>query len=82
MASGTPVIAFPVGALEEVVTPETGILVNSVDEMARACSKLSDIRALNCRGWVEQHYSVRAMADGYEALIRDLEEQQRWEGRR
>jgi hypothetical protein len=31
---------------------------------------------------VEQEYSVRAMADGYEALIRDLEEQKRWEGRR
>lgn len=82
MASGTPVIAFSIGALKEVVTPETGVLVNSVDEMARACSKLGNIRALNCRGWVEQEYSVRAMADGYEALIRDLEEQKRWEGRR
>jgi len=53
-----------------------------VDEMARACSKLGDIRALNCRGWVEQQYSVRAMADGYEVLIHDLEEQKRREGRR
>lgn len=82
MASGTPVIAFAVGALKEVVTKETGFVVNSVDEMARACGALGNIRALDCRGWVQQQYSVQAMADGYEALIRDLEEQKHWEGRR
>jgi len=82
MACGTPVIAFNVGALKEVVTKDTGILVNSVDEMARACGALDGIRALDCRAWVEQQYSVRAMAEGYEALIHDLEEQKRWEERR
>jgi len=82
MACGTPVIAFSVGALKEVVTKETGILVNSADEMARACGSIEGFRALDCRGWVAREYSVQAMADGYEALIRDLEEQKRWEDRR
>jgi glycosyltransferase involved in cell wall biosynthesis len=82
MACGTPVIAFSVGALKEVVTKDTGILVNSVDEMARACTALDGIRALNCRQWVEEQYSVRVMGENYEELIHDLEEQRRWEERR
>jgi len=82
MACGTPVIAFSVGALKEVVTKDTGFLVNSVDEMARACTTLDGIRALNCRQWVQEQYSVRAMGESYEELIHDLEEQRRWEERR
>jgi glycosyltransferase involved in cell wall biosynthesis len=82
MACGTPVLAFSVGALKEVVTKDTGILVNSVDEMARACTALDGIRALNCRQWVEEQYSVRVMGENYEELIHDLEEQRRWEERR
>ena len=82
MACGTPVIAFGAGALKEVVTKETGFLVQNVDEMARACGALGGIRAMDCRRWVEQEYSVKAMADGYEALIESLEEQKRWTERR
>jgi glycosyltransferase involved in cell wall biosynthesis len=74
MASGTPVIAFRVGALSEVVTNGTGFLVNGVEEMATACRKVSGIRADDCREWVLREYSARAMADGYEALIRNLQE--------
>jgi hypothetical protein len=31
---------------------------------------------------VEEHYSLRSMADGYEALLHDLDEQRRWNQRR
>jgi glycosyltransferase involved in cell wall biosynthesis len=79
MASGTPVIAFDTGALRDVVPKDTGFIVNNVEEMAKACGAVSGIRALACRKWVEKQYSVRAMADGYEALIGDLEEQRRLE---
>jgi glycosyltransferase involved in cell wall biosynthesis len=82
MACGTPVIAFGTGALKEAVTKETGFLVKDVAGMARACSDLGNIRALDCRRWVEQEYSVQAMADGYEALIQELEEQKHRAGRR
>lgn len=82
MASGTPVIAFETGALTEVVPKGTGFLVSTVDEMAKAYGKVSGIRAQDCRAWVEREYSAKAMADGYEALISDLQEQQRWEARR
>ncbi len=82
MASGTPVITFGAGALGEVVPKETGFIVGDVAEMAAACGAVSQIRALDCRAWVAREYSAEAMADGYEALITDLEEQKRWETRR
>jgi glycosyltransferase involved in cell wall biosynthesis len=69
MASGTPVIAFRRGALAEVVAPATGFLVDSVEEMADACAKLSGITAENCRAWVEREYSAAAMVDSYEAIM-------------
>ncbi len=41
MASGTPVIAIGRGAAPELVTEgETGFLVNDVDEMVRAVSRV------------------------------------------
>ena len=82
MASGTPVIAFAAGALAEVVGKGTGFLVNGVEEMAQAMRKVSDIRALDCRNWVMQEFSVRSMTEGYEALMVNLEEQTRMAGRR
>ncbi len=82
LASGTPVIAFGAGALTEVVPKGTGFIVDDVEEMARACQTVSQIRTQDCRDWVQREYSARAMTDGYEALITDLEEQRRWQGRR
>ena len=69
MASGTPVIAFKIGALEEVVPKCAGILVQSVEEMAEACGAVEGIRTEACREWVEREYSAKAMADGYEELM-------------
>jgi glycosyltransferase involved in cell wall biosynthesis len=82
MASGTPVIAFDAGTLPEVVTKSTGFLVKNVEEMALACRKVSEIRALDCREWVQRNYSAKAMADGYEDLIFALEEQKTWANRK
>jgi glycosyltransferase involved in cell wall biosynthesis len=82
MASGTPVIAFGAGALSEVVPRGTGFIVDSVEAMAAACRTVGQIRAQDCRDWVQREYSAQAMTDGYEALITDLEEQRRWQGRR
>ena len=72
MASGTAVVAFRRGALEEVVAEGTGYLVGGVEEMAAACGRLGAIRAEDCRAWVEREFSARAMVDGYERLIEEL----------
>lgn len=72
MASGTGVVAFRRGALEEVVAEGTGYLVDGVEEMAAACGRLGAIRAEDCRAWVEREFSAGAMVDGYERLIEEL----------
>lgn len=72
MASGTGVVAFRRGALEEVVAEGTGYLVDGVEEMAAACGRLRAIRAEDCRAWVEREFSAGAMVDGYERLIEEL----------
>jgi glycosyltransferase involved in cell wall biosynthesis len=72
MASGTAVVAFRRGALEEVVAEGTGYLVDGVEEMAAACGRLGEIRGEDCRAWVEREFSARAMVDGYERLIEGL----------
>ncbi len=73
MASGTPVIAFRVGALAEVVPKCAGVLVQNVEEMAEACGAVGGIRAEDCREWVEWNYSAKAMADGYEEAMERVE---------
>ena len=73
MASGTPVIAFRRGALPEVVGEGTGFLVDDVEQMAAACTRLGEIRADDCRAWVSQNYSASPMADRYEAVMRGVQ---------
>jgi glycosyltransferase involved in cell wall biosynthesis len=69
MASGTPVIAFRRGALPEVIGEGTGFLVDNVEQMAAACADLAEIRAEDCRAWVERQYSAAAMVEQFESLI-------------
>jgi glycosyltransferase involved in cell wall biosynthesis len=69
MACGTPVVAFRRGALPEVIAQgETGLLVNSVEEMAAAVRDVSGISPRRCRERVESLYDSRRMADDYDAL--------------
>ena len=82
LACGTPVISFAAGDVCEIIVEGTGYLVNSVEEMTRALVGLRNLRSLDCRRQVEEHFSLRSMADGYEALLHDLDEQRRWNQRR
>jgi glycosyltransferase involved in cell wall biosynthesis len=71
MACGTPVIAFRRGALPEVIADgETGILVNSLEEMAEATKRLHKISPRLCRTRVETLYDSRRMGQEYESLYR------------
>ena len=73
MACGTPVLAFNRGGIPEiVVNKKTGFLVDSVDEMVEAVSKVGQIDSLECRRHVEQHFSSRAMALEYLKLYQEL----------
>lgn len=73
MACGTPVLAFNRGGISEiVVNKKTGFLLDTVDEMVEAVSKVSQIDPLECRRHIEQHFSSRAMALEYLKLYEEL----------
>lgn len=72
MACGTPVIAYPRGALREtVVDGETGFLVEGEDALAGAIADLDRLDAERCRAHVERNYSVPAVASRYEDAFRE-----------
>jgi glycosyltransferase involved in cell wall biosynthesis len=76
MATGTPVITTRCGSVLEVVEDGvTGIISDSVEEMALACATVGALDRAACRRRVEARFSLAAMVDGYEALYRRLTRQ-------
>lgn len=73
LACGTPVVAFPAGALADLVEPGvTGFLVNDVQEMADAIAEAERIDPEACRATARTHHSVERMTGRYLALYEDL----------
>ena len=69
LAVGTPVIAYPKGAMPEVLADgRTGFLVESESEAARAIARLGEIDRRACRAWVEEKFPISRMVEGYEAV--------------
>jgi len=65
MACGTPVIAFNRGAVPEVVTGETGIVVNTIEEMIVATASVTSIDREFCRRTAESRFDVLPVAHEY-----------------
>ncbi len=73
LACGTPVVAFPSGALSEIVEHEkTGFLVQSEAEMARAISAAGAIDPELCRTTAARRFSVETMIAEYFDLYRRI----------
>jgi glycosyltransferase involved in cell wall biosynthesis len=69
MACGTPVIAFPNGAIVEIVRHDiTGYLVRDTIAMAHAINDLDRLCPGDARAIAEENFSARTMGDGYEAI--------------
>lgn len=71
MASGTPVIAYRRGAVEEIIQHgETGFVVSPGDrtEAAVYVNELSTLSRALCRTHVEQHFSLERMLAAYESV--------------
>lgn len=65
MACGAPVLAFARGSAPEVVADGiSGWLCHTIAEMAMRARTL-EISATGCRRYVEQHFSLKQMVDGY-----------------
>jgi glycosyltransferase involved in cell wall biosynthesis len=69
MACGTPVIAFPNGAVPEVISnSEGGYIVGSPEEMAEAIKRAADISPERCRDYARSRFSPAVMTDAYERI--------------
>jgi glycosyltransferase involved in cell wall biosynthesis len=72
MACGTPVLALPGGAVEEVVEDGvSGFLCNSVEEMAERAVTLQ-MEASGVRKYAEEFFSCEIMVKQYAALYREM----------
>ena len=73
LACGTPVIAFPEGAVGElVVDGRTGFLVDDERAMTTAIGRLPRIAPRDCRAWVREHCDVEVVATAYERTYRSV----------
>lgn len=65
-ATGTPVIGFGKGSVPEVIrNGVTGFVVKGVTEAVFAVQKAHTISRAVCRRWVEEHFTVDRMVEGY-----------------
>jgi glycosyltransferase involved in cell wall biosynthesis len=73
MVCGTPVVAFPRGAVPEVVVDGvTGIIVDSAAELPAAIDAATRLDPRDCRRHVEERFDLSVMAAGYERIYRDV----------
>lgn len=73
LACGTPVVAFPNGALSEIVEDgRTGFLADGIESMARSIEVAHTIDPDLCRRTARERFSSAAMVEGYVSLYREL----------
>ena len=66
LACGTPVIAFPAGALPDIVEHgKTGFLVHNVQEMAEAMVAVESLDPALCHATAQRRFALDAMLERY-----------------
>ncbi len=66
MACGTPVVARPRGSMPEIIQDgETGVLVQTVEEVVAALPRLRQLDRAKIRAYVEGRFSRERMVDDY-----------------
>lgn len=73
MACGTPVVAYSMGSVPEVLDQgTTGYLVNDIDEAVDAVRRISALDRKLCREVFEERFSVRRMCLDYFEVYKHL----------
>ncbi|HEY4196020.1 MAG TPA: glycosyltransferase family 4 protein [Mucilaginibacter sp.] len=65
MACGTPVIAFKRGAVPEVINEQTGVIVNSAEEMTAAVRSIDRLDRAACRRVAVERFDISIIANEY-----------------
>ncbi|MGC9344388.1 MAG: glycosyltransferase, partial [Bacteroidales bacterium] len=66
MACGTPVVAFNLGSMPELVIHEkTGFLVSTINEAVEAVKNIDSINRNKCTEWVSSMFSRQKMVESY-----------------
>ncbi|MDP3713211.1 MAG: glycosyltransferase family 4 protein [Mycobacteriales bacterium] len=73
LATGTPVIAFPLGSMPELLRDGvTGFLVDDVDAAVDAVGRVGALSRRACREEAETRFSADRMVADYSALLTDV----------
>jgi glycosyltransferase involved in cell wall biosynthesis len=73
MACGTPVIAYPLGSVAEVMQDGvTGFVVPDLEGAVRAVNRIGEIDRKKCRRYFEQHFGAERMAQQYLKIYQRL----------
>ncbi len=69
MACGCPVVAFNKGSIPEIIKDgKTGFVVNGLEEMIEAITKINQLDRSECRRYALKNFNDKLMADRYEEL--------------
>lgn len=68
LVSGTPVLGTRRGSLPEIITPDTGALGDTLEELVALREGIGGIDPEVCRARVESHFTHLAMAREYQRL--------------
>jgi len=70
LATGTPVIAYPLGSMPEIIRPgRTGLLVDDVDGAVEAVGRVGSLSRRHCRDDVEERFTAARMVADYAELF-------------
>ncbi len=73
MACGTPVIAYPLGSVPEVMRDRvTGFIVPDLESAVRAVGKIAEIDRRKCRRHFERYFCAERMAQDYLTIYERL----------
>jgi glycosyltransferase involved in cell wall biosynthesis len=76
LSCGTPVVASPHGAAQEIVEPGvTGYLHQEVDDLVEAVGRIGEIDRNDCRRAAERRFSMERMVEDHVRLYRRLIDQ-------
>jgi glycosyltransferase involved in cell wall biosynthesis len=70
MVSGTPVLGTRRGALPEIITPSSGLMGDTLEELIALRPKLDGFDPEQVRANVLERFTYRSMAAGYERIYR------------